>query len=666
MNESQKKEAAAETATFKNEPEAILSHPTAEIKEVLAALSQKLGPCVFVPVRPREKTPAIKGWQSLTIETAKTDEHLERFTNESNVAVLLGEASRGLCTVDCDTDDSAEEFLQANPKLSTCLQTRGFRGRNFWVRIDGPYPEKSSITKLGGKEPVGEWRSNRHLSIVHGTHPKGDSYRTLFDATPAEIRFDEIAWPEGWRAPFIETHEDRLEKEFGPLVFIEKKGVVVNHPSVIARFAAERDILWEPAEKRFYLYDQNTGLWCPQTTDHIKTAVSRFMLRLAVESDEPKLAKIRNNGTLSSLVDLLKGQIESYDPFSKTERGIVHVKNGMIDLRGPEPTLTGFHPDYRSRNQIPFPINDTAECPRFLSDLLAPALPEDDISLLQRWAGAVLLGGNVAQRILLLVGTPGGGKGTLVSVLERIVGEQNICELRTKHLEERFEIARFSGKRLLLGKDVPGDFLEAEGASALKKLSGDDLQTGEAKGSNLGIPIRGNFDICVTCNSRLRVRLEGDAGAWRRRLILISYEKSKPQHRIERFAEKLIAEEGSGILRWMIAGARAHMAELQEHGDFVLSDDQKNRVEGLLNESDSVRFFVERRVRSSPSQSCTTDELVKAYSIFCDDQAWAARSARQVERSLGDLMLEMFGSRIGHGIKREGNTYRGYSGVALC
>jgi hypothetical protein len=275
-NESPKKEAAAETATQKNEPEATLPHPTAEIKDVLAALSNRLGPCVFVPVKPREKVPAITGWQSLTIETAGTDEHLGKFSDQSNVAVLLGEASRGLCTIDCDTDDAVEEFLQANPKLSSCLQTRGFRGRNFWVRIAGSYPEKSSITKLGGGAPVGEWRSNRHLSILHGIHPSGEFYRNIVDGTPAEIRFDEIAWPEGWRASFIETAEDRMVKKFGPLVFTEGNHTCANQPGIVARFAAERDILWEPAERRFYEYEPATGLWKPQTVDFVKNGLSSY------------------------------------------------------------------------------------------------------------------------------------------------------------------------------------------------------------------------------------------------------------------------------------------------------------------------------------------------------------------------------------------------------
>ena len=49
----------------------------------------------------------------------------------------------------------------------------------------------------------------------------------------------------------------------------------------------------------------------------------------------------------------------------------------------------------------------------------------------------------------------------------------------------------------------------------------------EIKGSNERPEIQGQFNIIITCNSRLSVRLEGDADAWRRRLVIVGYRKPK-------------------------------------------------------------------------------------------------------------------------------------------
>jgi len=85
---------------------------------------------------------------------------------------------------------------------------------------------------------------------------------------------------------------------------------------------------------------------------------------------------------------------------------------------------------------------------------------------------------------VLLVGTPGGGKSTLLEVIEAVVGPSNVVELRTDFLADRFEIARFLRKTMLSGKDVPGNFLETAGAQMLKKLVGHDLLSAERKNSN--------------------------------------------------------------------------------------------------------------------------------------------------------------------------------------
>jgi len=102
----------------------------------------------------------------------------------------------------------------------------------------------------------------------------------------------------------------------------------------------------------------------------------------------------------------------------------------------------------------------------------------------QQYCGQCLLGRNLTQRILLLDGVAEASKGALVLIAAGIVGRENIYELRTKHLDGRFEIGRMIGKTLLLGSDVKADFLSSEGASRLKALVGGDVLEVERKTSN--------------------------------------------------------------------------------------------------------------------------------------------------------------------------------------
>ena len=386
--------------------------------------------------------------------------------------------------------------------------------------------------------------------------------------------------------------------------------------------------------------------------------------RYANEVSEPGLLPLRTNGLLDSFTSLLRGHVERPEALARNGR-IIHLKNGMLHLDHDGAELHEFSPDYYSRNICPFSWEPTAECPRFKSELLASALEPEDISLLQRWCGSLLLGRNLAQKIMLLTGTPGGGKSTLLELIEAIVGPANVVQLRTEHLSERFELSRFLRKTMLSGKDVPGHFLQTAGAHVLKALVGHDLLSAERKSSNSEFQIRGEFGVAVSCNSRLRVRLDGDVDAWRRRLLIVRYEKPKPRERVIDFAKKLLAQEASGILRWMVEGAIMHLRECDTLSDYELTDDQEGRVDQLLAESDSIRHFVTERIESVKGSDLTAAEILSAYFDYCSDRGWVAFTSKHVERELPDIMLELFRSARNTHVERDGKRQRGYPNVSF-
>ena len=128
--------------------------------------------------------------------------------------------------------------------------------------------------------------------------------------------------------------------------------------------------------------------------------------------------------------------------FEKDQAEFIPVSNGMLRLS--DRALLPFSPSYRCRHKLAVAYDEKAYCPRFLDILLKPALDAGDIFLIQRYFGLALLGVNLSQKILLLTGTAGGGKSTLVSVLTGIIGNENVGQLRTDQLGERFEIGRLS------------------------------------------------------------------------------------------------------------------------------------------------------------------------------------------------------------------------------
>jgi phage/plasmid-associated DNA primase len=163
------------------------------------------------------------------------------------------------------------------------------------------------------------------------------------------------------------------------------------------------------------------------------------------------------------------------------------------------------------------------------------------------------------------------------------------------------------------------------------------------------IPVRGDFGVAITCNETLLVRLRGenDVGAWRRRIIRFEFKREVPaSDRVDHYDEVLLDEDGEGIFGLFVQGAIAHLKELEKQGDFTLSAGQKARVDSLLTESQSLRFFVRDEICTDPESDLATDEIVSAYVDYCREKEWRPMPGKQVELQLRDLMIEFHDSNL--------------------
>jgi putative DNA primase/helicase len=325
-----------------------------------------------------------------------------------------------------------------------------------------------------------------------------------------------------------------------------------------------------------------------------------------------------------------------------------------------------FSPEYYSRNRSDVAVDHNTECPRFIQELLEPAITIEDILLLQKYCGQCLLGYNPSQTILLIPGTPGGGKSTLVSVIEKVIGLHNIAQLKVNHLSERFEVASFFGKTLLTGKDVPGNFLDnPRGANVLKSLVGGDRLSAEQKNLKRRFDIVGEFNIIITSNARLHLKLDSDIGAWQRRLLIIEFEKMPPKKPIPHFDDLLVATEGSGILNWMIEGAIILLDELETFGRIQRSKEQMQRVDDLLAESDSVVAFAQKCVTAKHGDDVTVAELSEAYTHFCQERGWKQETVGSFENQIKNVILQLHQVSRRNDIIRNAKNQRGFKHVTL-
>jgi putative DNA primase/helicase len=545
---------------------------------------------------------------------------------------------------------------------------------------DAPSREKieNALRRISANCPFDVW-----LSIgmaLHSWNP--DEGRELWDtwSATAPSRYDSDVIEKHWKTFTdkpdgitiatvfkLAMENDPVEVKFGPPYFtsVNKDGEEnfngVNEAYWAGFHAANNVELYEPDERSFYRYGSQTGLYAEVSPDVLKQEVSVDLLKRGRIEKLMGLTKSRTDATLRAIASQLKGLVERRGAFQKRTH-FVHLANCMLKLDGQDPSPLPFSPDYFSRNQSPVSFAKGATCPRFLAELICPAVHAEDVAILQKYVGLCLLGRNIIQRMLILDGEAGRGKTQLALVIQLVVGQLNCTQLRTEQLGGRFELYRFLKRTLLTGVDVPPDFLSTKGAGVLKGLVGGDIFDAEQKGGTGSFPLEGTFCAVVTSNTRLRVRIEGDVGAWRRRLLIVRYECPPPRKKIPDFGKLLVEQEGPGILNWALVGLAALLSDVESIGDIAMTARQSGIVDALLSESDSLRVFLRECVEKSPGADLTVSEIIEAYAEFCPRRGWNPLPITIIQREIEGLMLELFQVTKANSIER-GTAHRGFRGV---
>lgn len=303
----------------------------------------------------------------------------------------------------------------------------------------------------------------------------------------------------------------------------------------------------------------------------------------------------------------------------------------------------GHSPAYRLRNRIPVNYDPKNTGYTKFREFLEELIPlKEDRELLRQWCGMVLLGQNDLHKILLLRGAAGGGKSTLINLIETVIGEDNTATLVTDRLEERFELSEFFGKTLLIGRDVPTDALTNRSAYMLKALSGDSGLKAEVKHQQRRIRIGGPFNICMVSNARLSVSLQSDADAWRRRLWVIDTVKP-PSGRTPtpNYEKVLLGGESYGILMWMVKGAKSVLTAQRSKKPLTLTAAQTARIDALLTSEDTILQFISSNVRAAPGKWVTSEDLYIAYENHC------------LTHQLDSLRQTTFNRNIGRALKKQ-------------
>jgi putative DNA primase/helicase len=677
---------------------------------------------VFLPLPKGSKQPLIKKWQNITFaDTQKPDyqKALEHCVERGgNIGVLLGPASEGLISVDWDRDELVDPFIALCPKLASTTRTKGKRGCNFFLRIKPgtPYPNSQSSYALRDSdgEKCGEWRcgggDKGAQTIIFGVHPDGPIYQVQVENQPVELVFDadlKWFWPfdapkptknggaakpgadpsstqsqNGQTSSTASTAADpqaaygQALAELGEPFPTTQRGYQINLLFFARLFGINRRAIWDVQSKNYYAYNPLNGAFERLGQEAVAKFITSDILREATSRGFPNVGAKTSLTVVRSIAEYVKSdELAGHkDYFARNPRAcpIIHAANGMWQLEN-DGLITHheFSPEFRSRNPIPVAYVKDAKTGTKLASLLS-GLSDDDRKTLRKYCGLILIGGNRAQKILMLLGKGGTGKGTIVRLLALVLGRNNVAELRIGKIDGRFETYRLLGKLVVTVVEATHDCLEKEGAEIVKALVAHDTMDAEKKYAADPVSFDGVFPIIYVSNEDPVIRLFGDESAWSRRLVplLFSSERDADSEIIDHYEEVIFETESEAVFAWMVEGAAEHWDELRHNKDFEKTPEQQRRTQGILARSKSVLTFVLDGLKSSILADMTSDEMFDGYVTFCQDKNWHPFPERKFAELVRPLILQHFGVGQSHDIVRpkpngKNATLRGYRTLEL-
>ena len=308
---------------------------------------------------------------------------------------------------------------------------------------------------------------------------------------------------------------------------------------------------------------------------------------------------------------LLHASTLDADPYALcTPSGVVDLRTGLTTPPTPE---EHFH---TRMTTVAGEVMATPRWNRFLADTFGQDSQGAEMTrFLQLLLGYSVTGDVGGQVMPFLLGSGKNGKSVLLDVLMKLLGDYADVAPPGFLMARSYEghptdLAELRGRRVVVCSEVkPGDrFDEAR----VKLLTGGDRIKARRMRQDF-FSFAPTHKLWLLGNHRPEVGTGGFA-FWRR-MRLIPFERVVSDDRkIDNLADILVAEEGPGILNWLIEGARRYLA-----GDKDLTGPAHVRIATAAyaeTEDHTGRFFEECTVLTGAARA-EQAQLYARYTTWC-------------------------------------------------
>lgn len=294
---------------------------------------------------------------------------------------------------------------------------------------------------------------------------------------------------------------------------------------------------------------------------------------------------------------------------------IINLKNTRLDVRTSTPLP--FDPEVMDFSRIPVNYDPDAYCAD-LDKMLNRVFNHDRqvIDLFEEMVGYILIKNCRFRKGFILYGSGHNGKSTVLNLLKKFIGEENLSTIELKKLSDTFLTAELENKLANIGDDI--DASEVGDTGTIKKLFTGESMTVQRKYQEPFI-LKNHAKMIFSCNTLPRIADKSQGMYSRLMFIPFTATFTPDDEDFDPFIEDKVTtpEALSYLLNIGLRGLR----RLLHNNRFTEPEVVKEALESYKTENSTVlTWAAEEGITLSQLLEETTDVL------FSDFKDWCSRS----------------------------------------
>jgi len=350
-----------------------------------------------------------------------------------------------------------------------------------------------------------------------------------------------------------------------------------------------------------------------------------------IEKIKKFLLSSENQNRVSGCIKMLRAELAADIATFDTAENLFNMNDCTLNLE------TGLARSHRREDYLT-QISPATYCKSYNNGLfektINEVLPDEPTRrYFQKFCGYCLSGSTESEKFIVLYGSGGGGKGTVMETIAACLGREYSITLSVNALlagqrtsdgsAHNSEIAKLKGKRLVLSSETSKGcrFDDAK----IKLLTGGDTITARLP-HGLPFDFKPQFKLTIQTNFLPAIEDIYDKGM-KRRLVIIPFDSTITQRNLHLKKELLQQRELDAVFQWLWQGWQLYQKEgLPDCDSPDFPAKMKEVMTDFYQQNDTISDFIEECFYVEQGQSA------RASVVFDKYKTWAAGDRSQLGR----------------------------------